>query len=250
MGESTPAGRGLIAERLDRLILTRHPDGQGPGSEREIARRSREFARTHPEAPTISHQSVANIRDGVVKNPSVDSLRALANVFGVRLGFFLEEEPPAPLQAPTSNATEPSDRQPRPAALGLSTRLNRLFETMHPKERGSYSSREVADAIAARGGSISEDEIEHLRDGRWDPTSYEQFETLAAFFGVPVAYFVDDDTAARVSSDLDLVDALKQQGVGTRQIALRAVADLDEDALEALVPVIQHLRQAGRRQRM
>lgn len=249
MGESTPTDRGLIAERLDRLILSRHPDGQGPGSEREIARRSREFARTHPEAPTISHQSVANIRDGVVRNPSVDSLRALANVFGVRLGYFLEEEPSAPNEQADTDVSAPPVR-PRPAALGLSTRLNRLFETMHPRERGAYTSREVADAIAARGGKITEDQIEQLRSGTWDPTSYEQFEAVAAFFGVPVAYFVDDEVASRVAVDLDLVDALKAQGVGTRQIALRAVADLDEEALEALVPVIQHLRQASKRQRM
>lgn len=248
MGESTPVGRGLIAERLDRLILTRHPNGQGPGSEREIARRSREYALTHQGAPTISHQSVANIRDGVVKNPGVDSLRALANVFGVKLGFFLEEEDPSARETDAGSAT--ASVQPTPAAPSLSTRLNRLFETMHPKGRGAYSSREVAEAIAMRGGDVTEHQIEQLRGSSWHPTSHEQFEALAAFFGVPVDYFIDDGVAARVDVDLDLVDTLKTQDIGPRQIALRAVADLDEDALQALVPVIQHLQQTSKRQRM
>lgn len=247
MGESTPVGRGLIAERLDALILSRHPDGRGPGSEREIARRSREHAKTHPGAPTISHQTVANIRDGAVKNPGVDSLRALANVFGVRLGFFLEEDDPSAHATDVSTPRPPA--QSIPAAL-LSARLNRLFETIHPKDRGPYNSRDAAEAITERGCVVTELQIERLRSGTWEPTSHEQFEALASFFGVPLSYFTDDEIASQVAVDLDLVDALKAQGIGPRQIALRAVADLDDEALEALVPVIQHLRHASKRQRM
>ncbi|OKJ79416.1 hypothetical protein AMK32_31325 [Streptomyces sp. CB01883] len=134
--------------------------------------------------------------------------------------------------------------------MNLSARLNRLFETIHPKERGPYNSHEVAEAIAERGGKITEEQVERLRNGTWDPTSYEQFGALASFFGVPLAYFADDAVATQVGIDLDLLDALKAQGTDPRQIALRAVADLDDEALEALVPVIQHLRHAGKRQRM
>jgi transcriptional regulator with XRE-family HTH domain len=247
MGESTPGGRGLIAERLDALIRAGHAAGGGPRSEREIARISREHAKAHPGAPTVSHQTVANIRDGVVRNPGVDSLRALANVFGVKLGYFLEEEAPAAQQP--EEGTEPPPL-PTSAALNLAARLNRLFETIHPKGRGAYSSREVAETLAERGKKITESQVEHLRNGMWDSTSYEHLEALASFFGVPIAYFSNEGVAAQVSVDLDLVDALKAQGVGPRQIALRAVADLDDEALEALVPVIEHLRQASNRQRM
>jgi transcriptional regulator with XRE-family HTH domain len=183
----------------------------------------------------------------VVRNPGVDSLRALANVFGVKLGYFLEEEAPAAQQP--EEGTEPPPL-PTSAALNLAARLNRLFETIHPKGRGAYSSREVAETLAERGKKITESQVEHLRNGMWDSTSYEHLEALASFFGVPIAYFSNEGVAAQVSVDLDLVDALKAQGVGPRQIALRAVADLDDEALEALVPVIEHLRQASNRQRM
>jgi transcriptional regulator with XRE-family HTH domain len=174
-------------------------------------------------------------------------LRALANVFGVKLGYFLEEDDPAGREA--MDASEPPV-PPASAALNLAARLNRLFETIHPKDRGAYSSREVAEAIVERGRKITESQLERLRKGMWDSTSSEHFEALASFFGVPLAYFSDDGVAAQVGVDLDLVDALKAQGVGPRQIALRAVADLDDEALEALVPVIEHLRQASNRQRM
>ncbi|MFE1444416.1 hypothetical protein [Streptomyces sp. NPDC058739] len=244
MGEKTPVGKGLIAERLDRLIRDRHPEGRGPVSEREVARLSREYAERHPGAPTISHQSVANIRDGAVTNPGIDSLRALANVFGVKPSYFLEDEEPG-WPAPTDSTPEPTA-----ATLELATRLNRLFTTLHPKGRDPYTSQEAAEAITARGYAITEAQIEALRNGSWNPSRLRGFEGLADFFGVPIAYFVDHEVAARVSVDLGLVEQLREQGIGPRQIALRAVADLDDATLAALVPVLEHLQHANKQQRM
>ncbi|MGW1895098.1 hypothetical protein ACWCP6_33385 [Streptomyces sp. NPDC002004] len=140
--------------------------------------------------------------------------------------------------------------QPESAAADLPARLNRLFEVMHPKDRGAYTSHEVAEIITARGGKITAADIDQLRNGTGDAQTDGPFEALADFFGVPVGYFVDDEVAAQVSADLNLVDTLKSQGIGPRQIALRAVADLDEEALASLVPVIQHLQRASKRQRM
>ncbi|MFF4567989.1 helix-turn-helix domain-containing protein [Streptomyces sp. NPDC001435] len=159
-----------------------------------------------------------------------------------------EEAVPSPRDADADNVL--SREQPTSAALVLSARLNRLFEVMHPKGREAYTSHEAAEIITAHGGKITAMQIEQLRNGTWNPQSEEPFEPLANFFGVPVSYFVDDEVASQVSADLNLVDTLKAQGIGPRQIALRAVADLDEDALAALVPVIQHLHGATKRQRM
>ena len=147
------------------------------------------------------------------------------------------EDPPRPARAPY-------------AIPNLSARLNRLFAVMHPRGRKTYTSHEVAETLTAQGVKITAAQVEQLRHGTWDSPSAEQLEALADFFGVPVGYFVNDEVASQVSADLSLVETLKSHGIGPRQIALRAVADLDEEALAALVPVIQHLQRASKRQRM
>ncbi|MGW2641617.1 hypothetical protein [Streptomyces sp. NPDC001348] len=151
-------------------------------------------------------------------------------------------------EADVENA--PSLAQPPSTVSDLSVRLNRLFAVIHPKGRETYTSREVAKAITAYGVKVTAAQVEKLRQGSWDSPSAEQLEALANFFGVPVGYFINDEVASQVSADLDLLETLKCQGTGPRQIALRAVADLDEEALTALVPVIQHLQRASRRRRM
>jgi hypothetical protein len=64
-------------------------------------------------------------------------------------------------------------------------------------------------------------------------------EGLAAFFGVPVNYFFNDDVAARVDAELDLLVALREGPI--RQIALRA-AGLSTESLQAIAEMIEHVR--------
>jgi len=248
MGENTPAGRGTIAERLDELIRNRHPNGQGPSSYEEIARASREYSRLHG-GPTISHQGVLNIRSGKVTNPGVDSLQALANVYRVDITYFFHRPRPAG-ERPAAGSS------PLPPAAVLAARLDELFSVVRPPGRPPLSTAEVAEAVTAAGTEITGAQLAALRAGagtaapdtvRDDPTS-AQLRGLADYFGVPSAYFLDDGVAARVCEDLAILRAFKD--VGARQIALRAVADLDDEALSALVPMIEHLGRASKRQRM
>ncbi|MFE9533343.1 hypothetical protein [Streptomyces sp. NPDC006691] len=155
---------------------------------------------------------------------------------------------PSPREADAENSPRPAQA---PSAIPeLPARLNRLFAVMHPRGRETYTSHEVAESITAHGVKIAAAQVEQLRHGTWTSPSPEQLDALAHFFGVPVGYFVNDEVASQVSADLNLVETLKSQGIGPRQVALRAVADLDEEALAALVPVIQHLQRANKRQRM
>ena len=240
MGEITPSGLGTIAERLDELIRTRHPDGRGPSSYEDIARASREYAQLHG-GPTISHQGVLNIRSGKVTNPGVDSLRALANVYGVDITYFFPRAEPARPAPSHAEGTLP------PAAT-LAARLNELFSVVHPNGRPALTDTEVAEAVTARGTAITTGQIAALRSGAWGTPARRQLRCLADFFGVPSAYFTDDTVAARVSEDLAILKAFRD--VGARQIALRAVADLDDEALSALAPMIEHLGRSSKRQRM
>ncbi len=254
MGGSTPTELGTIAQRLDELISSR---GR-PSSYEEIARASREYARVHG-GPTISHQGVLNIRSGKVTNPGVDSLRALANVYGVDITYFFHH--PSPLPAPEPAATparssqHPADNAPRKAPLPspatLAASLNRLFNIVRPNSRLPLSDQDVAEAVSAGGVVTTAAQIAALRAGVRDNAPEDRHTRarlvrLADVFGVPCAYFFDEQVAARVSDDLAILQAFKD--VGTRRIALRAVADLDEEALSALVPVIEHLSRASRQQ--
>jgi transcriptional regulator with XRE-family HTH domain len=111
---------------------------------------------------------------------------------------------------------------------------------VHPQGRGEYSYREVAKAIEDRHGpTISASYLNQLRTGVKDNPTKRHIEALATFFGVPAAYFFDDDAAARIDAELDLLAALRDSGV--RQIAMRA-AGLPPQGLESVRQIIELAR--------
>jgi transcriptional regulator with XRE-family HTH domain len=113
--------------------------------------------------------------------------------------------------------TTPSD--PRPGRT-FAQKLDHLFRTIHPGNRGEYTYDEAAQAIQKAGESISGAYISMLRRGlRVNPTR-KHIAALAQFFGVSPLYFFDEDEAAKIDADLDLLAALRDAGV--RRIALRA----------------------------
>jgi transcriptional regulator with XRE-family HTH domain len=121
----------------------------------------------------------------------------------------------------------------------LRSRLNRLFETVHPPGRGPYSNEEVARAIRAQGGDISRAYLSYLRNGDRDNPTLQHLEALARFFGVPAAYFFDDGVAAETDAQLEVVVALRDAGV--RTVALR-VAGLSPQGLHAVSAMIEQVR--------
>ncbi|MFJ5952583.1 helix-turn-helix domain-containing protein [Streptomyces noursei] len=259
MGE-TPSRQGTIADRLNWLIEHRHPDGTGPSTYDEIAKLSKEYA-AKGGGPTISHQTVLNIRSGKVTNPGVDSLRALARVFQVQVSYLLGETEVATVEpqatscaepgAPSRTAHSPVETDAPSASqitVTLANRLNHLIEVVKPRGRGPFTTAEVAHGVTERGGEMRESDVAALRSGEREDLTGKQLQCLADVFGVPVGYFLDDAVAAKVNDDLALLSALRE--VGAREVAMRAVAKLDEDALQALVPMIAHLGKTGKRQRM
>jgi transcriptional regulator with XRE-family HTH domain len=81
--------------------------------------------------------------------------------------------------------------------------------------------------------------VENPRGLRDNPTK-KHLEALARFFGVPAAYFFDDEAAAAVSAELELVNALED--VGVKQVALRA-AGLSEKSLGSIAAMIERVRE-------
>jgi transcriptional regulator with XRE-family HTH domain len=121
----------------------------------------------------------------------------------------------------------------------LAARLNRLFTTMRGHGAAEPSNATVAAAITERlGVPISHTYIWQLRTGRRDNPSIQHLTALATYFGVPVAYFLDDEESARIERDLELLATLRENGV--TEIALRA-ADLSQDSRDAVSDLITRL---------
>ncbi|MGW5445352.1 helix-turn-helix domain-containing protein [Streptomyces asiaticus] len=122
----------------------------------------------------------------------------------------------------------------------FSERLNRLFEVVHPQDRGPYSNQEVAKLLHERGGpTLSHVYLWQLRTGRRDNPTRRHLEALAEFFGVPVAYFFDDGIAVQVESTFALWQGLKNNQQ-VQKIAMRAV-HLSPEGQAAVLGVVEQI---------
>ena len=123
----------------------------------------------------------------------------------------------------------------------LADRLDYLFRTVHPKDRGPYTPAEVAEAVNQVAGErvISSTYVWQLRTGRRDNPTHKHLSALAAFFGVSPMYFFKETEADRSAVPPELVAALKDDGV--RDMALRATG-LSERSLRAIRDMIESAR--------
>lgn len=146
---------------------------------------------------------------------------------------------PQLLAAWTRGAGVTGEDSPAPRRT-FAEKLESLFRSV-PGPRGEYSLEEVAAGIRARGGpTISASYIWQLRKGIKDNPTKKHMEALADWFGVPPAYFHDDEAAARVEAELATLAALRDAGV--RRVALRA-AGLSPQSLAAIASIIESARQ-------
>jgi transcriptional regulator with XRE-family HTH domain len=127
--------------------------------------------------------------------------------------------------------------QPEPAPpRTVAQKLEHLFRTVRKPDQREYSNDEVAAAIAEQQGeTISSSYIWYLRTGQRDNPTFKHINALARFFGVPAAYFFDDEVSDRVETELALLNAMRDAGV--RDVALRA-AGLSPTSLRTIAEVI------------
>lgn len=123
----------------------------------------------------------------------------------------------------------------------LAERLNHLFATVHPADRGPYSNEEVAAGIREQGGEISGTYLWQLRKGVKDNPTKKHLEALASYFGVPAAYFFDEAAALKVSAELETLQLLKD--VRARRIGLRAVglSDRSQRRVAEMLALVREL---------
>jgi ESX-1-secreted protein regulator len=130
-------------------------------------------------------------------------------------------------------------------AFSIAERLDRLFRQIGAAGGPEPSYMAVAEAIRARQGvPISHTYIWQLRTGRRDNPTVQHLTALATYFGVPVAYFLDDEQTERVDAQLDLLRTLRDAGV--TELALRA-ADVSPRGRETISELIRKVWESEQR---
>ncbi len=124
-------------------------------------------------------------------------------------------------------------------AKSLADKLNYLFATVHPRGRGEYTHEEVAEEISRRGvTSVSHTYIWQLRSGIKSNPTMAIIEALSDFFGVPPAYFFDQEAAARIDTELELLEAMRDTDV--RRLAIRA-SNLSSESLRTIIEMVDRV---------
>lgn len=121
----------------------------------------------------------------------------------------------------------------------LAQKLTRLFDTLRDAQGRTYSDEHVSAEVARSGGpTISANYIYLLRTGRRDNPTKRHLEALAGFFGISPAYFFDDDLSAQITTELDMLAAMRDSSV--RAVALRA-AGLSPRARNSMLAMLTQL---------
>ncbi|MEU4486621.1 XRE family transcriptional regulator [Streptomyces purpurascens] len=127
-----------------------------------------------------------------------------------------------------------------PPARELSDRLNQLFDAVHPPDRGPYSNAEVARLMAERGlETVTSTYLWMLRTGRRDNPTKRHLEALASFFGVPAAYWFDDEVAETTAQELKLLAMLRDSRI--KNVLLR-LSDVSADGKDAVLGLVDSVR--------
>ncbi|MDI3423378.1 Secondary metabolite protein [Streptomyces luteolus] len=118
--------------------------------------------------------------------------------------------------------------------------LDYLFREVHPKGRGPYTYSEVSQGIRNGSGvAVSASAIQQLRTGTNTNPKMQTIRALAGFFGVSPGYFFSEEEAERQRAEIQVVAAMRDQGV--RRVALRANG-LSAESLDMLSTVINQAR--------
>lgn len=131
---------------------------------------------------------------------------------------------------------------PGPSRRTLPQKIEYLFETVLPAGGlgRQYTVRDIAERARGAGMEISHSYIHQLRKDPTKKPTLKAIEALAAGFGVSVAYFFNDETAAKIEYDLELLAALRDDPV--RVVALRA-SGLSQQSLASIMQMIDRARE-------
>ncbi|MFF9276923.1 hypothetical protein [Streptomyces griseosporeus] len=132
----------------------------------------------------------------------------------------------------------------------LADRLEYLFEHVQPLGR-RHTLQEVVDGIKdgdePGGASLSVGRLSMLMNGKAPNPTIGTLRALAAFFGVPVGYFVDDAVADRTMAQLALITAMRNNDVKAVALRAAAVATLSAQGLDVVRGLVEQAGDEARR---
>lgn len=131
----------------------------------------------------------------------------------------------------------------------FSSRLMRLIETVHPADRGPYSYREIARALTDQGVKMSTTTVHQLATGQRKEPKMRDVQGLAAFFGVPVDYFLDEQTAARVDEQIANIKLAADEQATDLALRTVSLSDSDRAAVANLIAALEEHEQQSARPR-
>jgi transcriptional regulator with XRE-family HTH domain len=121
-----------------------------------------------------------------------------------------------------------------PPLRTLPAKVDYLFRHVHPAGRRPFTHPEVAAATGLSTGLLSA-----LRTGKNTNPTKDTLERLARFFGVPVAFFFDDQTSDQIAAQIALAALVRDARIA--HAAARMVG-LSPDSLQAVTALTEQLR--------
>jgi transcriptional regulator with XRE-family HTH domain len=202
-----------VAQRFERFLDTyRRPDGRRwSGQEIDEA-----------TGGIVTRSYVTNLRKGRIENPGYEKMRAIAKAMSFPPEMWFEED-----------LGSEGDSPPQPERRGIPGRVEHLFKVVkNPKTGESYTNAQVARMSV---GEITEEEVEGIRSGKIADPSVGRVASLAAVFGVPPSYVLDQGTGSEVLDE----ETLKALGDKTAGAILRESARLPEREKRIVLGIVR-----------
>lgn len=117
-------------------------------------------------------------------------------------------------------------------------RLRTLVDTVQPPGRGRFTQAEISEGVRELGGDLSQQYLSQLLRGIHDPSD-RVAQHLAAFFGVTMDYFVNDEEYERTNDYIALLRRVGDSEV--LAVSARAV-DLPAEALDRISAAVEEER--------